>query len=158
MKKYAATKGHGVRIGGGGKVNKETKEVLKRTYLCRHAGKANSKSSQNASSSCRVDCPWKVNIWAKKSKGYLEVTTLNDQHIGHEFHPSASQFVPMLRKLPKEILEEIRFLTVAKVNATAVALCPQRCHWCVAVWLMVPTLRSLWIDFYYLNNFMSLTI
>src|SRR3954453_12137189 len=119
MKKYAAAKGHGVRIGGGGKVDKVTKEVLKRTYLCRHAGKAKSKSSQKVSSSCRVECPWKVNIWAKKSKGCLEVTTLNDQHIGHEFHPLANQFVPMLRKLPEEILEEIRFLTtVAKVNAT----------------------------------------
>ncbi|CAB4473778.1 unnamed protein product [Rhizophagus irregularis] len=70
MKKYAATKGHGVRIGGGG-------------------------------------------------KGYLEVTTFNDHHVGHECHPSASKFVPTLRKLPEEILEEIRFLTVfAKVNAT----------------------------------------
>lgn len=29
MKRYAAAKGHGVRIGGGGKVNKETKEVIK---------------------------------------------------------------------------------------------------------------------------------
>ncbi|PKK68162.1 hypothetical protein RhiirC2_750722 [Rhizophagus irregularis] len=55
-----------------------------------------------------------VNIWAKKSKGYLEVTKFNDQHIGHECHPSASQFefVPTLRKLPEEFLEEIRFLTV----------------------------------------------
>ena len=109
MKKYAAAKGHGVRIGGGGKVDKITKEVLKRTYLCRHAGKANSKSSQRVSSSCRVECPWKVNIWVKKSKGYLEVTTFNDQYIGHELHPLANRFVPMLRKLPKEILEEIRF-------------------------------------------------
>ncbi|CAB5212112.1 hypothetical protein RIR_jg192.t1 [Rhizophagus irregularis DAOM 181602=DAOM 197198] len=55
-----------------------------------------------------------VNIWVKKSKGYLEVTKFNDQHIGHECHPSASQFefVPTLRKLPEEFLEEIRFLTV----------------------------------------------
>ncbi|CAB5203403.1 unnamed protein product [Rhizophagus irregularis] len=30
MKKYAATKGHGVRIGGGGKVDKMTNEVMKR--------------------------------------------------------------------------------------------------------------------------------
>ncbi|CAG8735429.1 4343_t:CDS:2, partial [Rhizophagus irregularis] len=53
-------------------------------------------------------CPWKVNIWVKKSKGYLEVTKFNDQHIGHECHPSASQFVPTLRKLSEEFLEEIR--------------------------------------------------
>ncbi|CAB5374543.1 unnamed protein product [Rhizophagus irregularis] len=96
IKKYAATKGHGVRIGGGGKVDKMTNEVMKRRYL-----------------------PWKVNIWAKKKKGYLEVTTFNDHHVGHECHPSASKFVPTLQKLPEEILEEIRFLTVfAKVNAT----------------------------------------
>ena len=39
--------------------------------------------------------------------------------MGHEFHSSANQFVPTLRKLPEEIIEEIRFLTVvAKVNAT----------------------------------------
>ena len=29
MKRYTAAKGHGIRIGGGGKVNKETKEVIK---------------------------------------------------------------------------------------------------------------------------------
>ncbi|CAB4421623.1 unnamed protein product [Rhizophagus irregularis] len=120
MKRYAAAKGHGVRIGGGGKVNKETKEVIKRTYLCRHAGKAKSDQTIPSNvSSCRVECPWKVNIWVKKSKGCLEVTTFNDQHIGHECHPSANQFVSTLRKLPEEILKEIRFLTViAKVNAT----------------------------------------
>lgn len=33
MKRYAAAKGHEVRIGGGEKVNKETKEVTKRTYF-----------------------------------------------------------------------------------------------------------------------------
>ncbi|CAB4375732.1 unnamed protein product [Rhizophagus irregularis] len=60
MKKFATAKGHGVRIGSGG-----------------------------------------------KSKGYLKVTKFNDQHIGHECHPSASQFIPTLQKLPEEILEEI---------------------------------------------------
>ncbi|CAB5197818.1 unnamed protein product [Rhizophagus irregularis] len=119
MKKYAATKGHGVRIGGGGRVDKTTQEITKRTYLCRHAGKAKSKSSKRQTSSCRVECPWRVNIWAKKSKGCLEVTTLHDQHVGHELHPSAIKFVPTLRKLSDEIMEEIRFLTVvAKADAT----------------------------------------
>ncbi|CAB5381264.1 unnamed protein product [Rhizophagus irregularis] len=119
MKKYAATKGHGVRIGGGGKVDKTTQEITKRTYLCRHAGKAKSKSSKRQTSSCRVECPWRVNIWAKKSKGCLEVTTLHDQHVGHELYPSAIKFVPTLRKLSDEIMEEIRFLTVvAKADAT----------------------------------------
>ena len=66
MKKYAATKGHGVRIGGGGRVDKTTQEITKRTYLCRHAGKAKSKASKRQTSSCRVECPWRVNIWAKK--------------------------------------------------------------------------------------------
>ncbi|RIA95451.1 hypothetical protein C1645_816683 [Glomus cerebriforme] len=55
----------------------------------------------------------------KKGKGYLEVTTFNDKHIGHECHPLANKFVSTLRKLPEEILEEIQFLTViAKMNAT----------------------------------------
>jgi hypothetical protein len=49
----------------------------------------------------------------------LEVTTFNDQHTGHEFHPLAVRFVPTLRKLPEEVIEEIRFLTVvAKADAT----------------------------------------
>jgi len=96
MKRYGSVQSHGVRIGGGGKVDKETKEVIKRTYLCQHAGKA--KSNRTAliekrhlnTSFCRVECPWKVNIWYKKNKGHLEVTTLRDQHSGHEFHPLAS--------------------------------------------------------------------
>jgi hypothetical protein len=51
MKRYASVKGHGVRIGGGGRVDKETHQILKRTYLCRHAGES------KASTSCRVGCP-----------------------------------------------------------------------------------------------------
>jgi len=124
MKRYAAVKGHGVRIGGGGKVDKAN-GIIKRTYLCRHAGQAKSnrtalveKQHPNASS-CRVRCPWKVNIWNKKSKNHLEVTTLHDQHTGHELHPLAVRFIPTLRKLPEEVIEEIRFLTiVAKADAT----------------------------------------
>ncbi|CAB5307318.1 unnamed protein product [Rhizophagus irregularis] len=37
MQRYASVKGHGVRIGGGGRVDKETCQILKRTYLCQHA-------------------------------------------------------------------------------------------------------------------------
>src|SRR4051812_18502451 len=71
MKKYAAAKGHGVRIGGGEKVNKTTNEVMKRSYLCRHAGKAKSKQKvQSNVSSCRVECPWKVNIWKEPFRSH----------------------------------------------------------------------------------------
>jgi len=94
MKKYAAAKGHGIRIGGGGKVDKTTNEVIKRRYLCRHAGKANSKQTIRSNvTSCRVECPWKVNIWVKKGKGCLEVTTFNNQHIGHELMSSISKSI-----------------------------------------------------------------
>lgn len=113
MQRYASVKGHGVRIGGGGRVDKKTCQILKRTYLCWHAGES------KASTSCRVGCPWKLNIWAKKDKNYLEVTTFKDQHVGHKLSPLASWFVLTLQKLSEEILQEIRFLTVvAKVNAT----------------------------------------
>ncbi|CAG8727759.1 21899_t:CDS:2 [Cetraspora pellucida] len=89
MKKYAAAKGHGIRIGGSGRVNAENQKVVKRTYLCYHAGKP------------------------------AEKLTFNNQHVGHELNPLASCFDPMLQKLPKDIVEEIHFLTViAKANAT----------------------------------------
>ena len=110
MKKYATIKGHGIRIGGGGRVDKVTKEIMKWVYLCRHAGKAKITASKRKTSSCRVECPWKINIWAKKD--YLKVTTLHDQHVGHQLHPSAKRFVPKLQKLSDEIMEEIHFLTV----------------------------------------------
>ena len=84
MKKYAAAKGHGIRIGGGGKKDATTQKILKRTYLCRHSGKPPKKLS---GTSCRVGCPWKVNIWLKKDKNCLEVTALNNEHVGHELHP-----------------------------------------------------------------------
>ncbi|CAG8692262.1 9767_t:CDS:2, partial [Cetraspora pellucida] len=116
MKKYAAAKGHGIRISGGGRVNAENQKVVKWTYLCRHARKPAEKSS---GVSCRVGCPWRVNFWFKNDKNCLEVTAFNNQHVGHELNPLASRFDPMLRKLPKDIVEEIRFLTVvAKANAT----------------------------------------
>ncbi|PKK66842.1 hypothetical protein RhiirC2_714563 [Rhizophagus irregularis] len=57
MKKYAATKGHGVRIGGGERVDKTIQEIIKRIYLYHHAGKAKSKSSKKQTSSCRVEYP-----------------------------------------------------------------------------------------------------
>jgi hypothetical protein len=71
MKKYAAIKGHGIRIGEGGRVDKTTQEITKRTYLYHHAEKAKSKLSKRQTSSCQVECPWRVNIWAKKSKVIL---------------------------------------------------------------------------------------
>ncbi|CAG8757307.1 9180_t:CDS:2, partial [Rhizophagus irregularis] len=46
MKKYAATKGHKVRIGGEERIDKTTQEITKRIYLCCHAGKAKSKLSK----------------------------------------------------------------------------------------------------------------
>lgn len=83
--------------------------------MCHYAGKP-AKSSEM---SCRVECLWKVNFWFKNGKNCIKITTFNNQHVGHELNPLASQFDPILRKLPKEIVEEIRFLTtVAKADAT----------------------------------------
>ncbi|CAG8759637.1 9791_t:CDS:2, partial [Gigaspora rosea] len=83
--------GHGIRIGEGGRVNSETQEIIKRTYVCRHSGKP-----QSDRTSCRVGCPWQVNIWAKKDKNCLEVTTFNNEHVGHKLNPLASHFDPTL--------------------------------------------------------------
>ncbi|CAG8619737.1 17321_t:CDS:2, partial [Gigaspora rosea] len=86
-----------------GKKDATTCQILKRTYLYRHAGNP---SEKLIGTSCREkNCP--------------EVTTFNNQHIGHELHPLANRFDPTLRKLSKKIVEEIRFLTVvAKADAT----------------------------------------
>ena len=89
--------------------------------MCHHAGKANSKQTTQSLNvtSCQVECLWRVNIWVKKGKGCLKVTTFKDQYIGHEYYPSASKFIPILQNLPEEILEEIKFLIIfAKVNVT----------------------------------------
>ncbi|CAG8653169.1 17353_t:CDS:2, partial [Gigaspora rosea] len=118
IKQYATTKGHGVQIGGGGRIDAEAWQIMKRTYLCQHSGKPLESIKLNGTSN-RVECPWKVNIWFRKDKNCLEVTTLNDQHVGHELYSSARRFDSTLRKLPKEVIEEIRFLTVAaKADAT----------------------------------------
>jgi len=122
IKKYSAFKGHRVQIGGSGKIDKATNKIIKWTYLCQHAEKVkfNQKLlNYSNASSCQVEFPWKVNIWVKKSKNCFEVTTFNDQHVGHELYMLANQFDLTLRKLPEEIIEEIRFLTVIfKVNVT----------------------------------------
>ncbi|CAG8709714.1 2965_t:CDS:2 [Gigaspora rosea] len=118
MKKYAAAKGYGVRIGGGGRKNAETQQIMKRIYLCRHSGKP-PENMKPGGTSCQVGCSWKVNIWFKKDKNCLEVTILNNQHVGYELNSSAKRFDLTLRKLPKEVIEEIHFLTVtAKADAT----------------------------------------
>ncbi|CAG8802647.1 14149_t:CDS:2, partial [Gigaspora margarita] len=77
MKKYAASKGHRIRIVGGRRVNTKTHQ----------------------------DCP--------------VVMSFNDQHVGHQLNPLAKYYDPILQKLPKNIIDEIRFLTVtAKADAT----------------------------------------
>ncbi|PKK57799.1 hypothetical protein RhiirC2_797383 [Rhizophagus irregularis] len=72
MKKFSASKGHGIRIGGG---NKQQMNYLSE-LIC-------------------TAMPEKPGL-IKRSKGYLEATKFIDQHIGHECYPSASQFVPTL--------------------------------------------------------------
>ncbi|CAG8579594.1 5818_t:CDS:2, partial [Dentiscutata erythropus] len=89
LEMLAAYDSHGIRIGSGGRVNTKTKEIIKRSYLCRYA----EKPAKSSVVSCRVECPWKVNF--------------------------CKQFRCKLCKLPKEIVEEIRFLTtVAKADST----------------------------------------
>ncbi len=122
MKKYSAFKGHGVWIGSGSKIDKATNEVIKWTYLYQHAEKVKFNwklLNHSNASSCQVKCSWKVNIWIKKSKNCLKVTTFNNQHVGYELHMLANWFDLILQKLLEEIIEEIWFLTVvAKANAT----------------------------------------
>ncbi|RIB11651.1 hypothetical protein C2G38_2202885 [Gigaspora rosea] len=52
MKKYAIVKGHGIRIGSGGRVNAKTKEIIKRMYLYHYTGKP----AKLSEVSCRVEC------------------------------------------------------------------------------------------------------
>ncbi|CAG8500644.1 9786_t:CDS:2, partial [Scutellospora calospora] len=59
---------------------------------------------------------------AQKDINCLEVTALNNEYVGHELHPLAKYFNSMLRKLLKEILEEIHFLTVM-IKADATMFC-----------------------------------
>ncbi|CAG8457906.1 6285_t:CDS:2, partial [Scutellospora calospora] len=37
-------------------------------------------AKESSGPSCRVGCLWKINIWVKKNKNCLEVTTFNNQH------------------------------------------------------------------------------
>jgi len=97
IKRYAIVKDHRVRISGSEKVDKITNEVLKQKYLYHYARKATSKqTTQSNVSFCQVKYLWRVNIWVKKGKGCLEVTKFNDHHVGHECHPLASKFIPIL--------------------------------------------------------------
>ncbi|CAG8676918.1 10651_t:CDS:2, partial [Cetraspora pellucida] len=103
MKKYTAAKGHRIQISGGEKKNTTTQEIMKQTYLCHHAKKP----------------PNQLNGTSCQNKNCIKVMALNNKHVGYELHPLASCFDPMLRKLPKEIVEEICFLiVVAKADAT----------------------------------------
>ncbi|CAG8468375.1 1240_t:CDS:2, partial [Gigaspora rosea] len=44
---------------------------------------------------------------SRRDKNCLEVTTLNDQHVGHELHPSTRRFDLILRKLLKNVIDEV---------------------------------------------------
>ncbi|CAG8739708.1 7695_t:CDS:2, partial [Cetraspora pellucida] len=107
MKKYATAKGYGIRIGGGERTDTTTQKVIKHVYLCHHAEKPSEKMQPNGMS-CRVGCLWKVNIWVKKNKNNLEVTTLNDQHVGHELHLLANKedMGLLLKRLYKKKIED----------------------------------------------------
>ncbi|CAG8828495.1 34675_t:CDS:1, partial [Gigaspora margarita] len=74
MKKYTSIKGYGIRIGGSERVNTKTKETMKQTYLCHHAGKP----AKSSKASYHIECLWKVNFWFKNKKNCIEVITFNN--------------------------------------------------------------------------------
>ncbi|CAG8697573.1 4835_t:CDS:2, partial [Cetraspora pellucida] len=82
-----------------------------RNLLGAYATKRNILFSTRQCKNTEKECSWKVNFWFKNDKNCIEVTTFNNQHVGHELNLLARQFDPTLCKLSKEIVEEIRFLT-----------------------------------------------
>ena len=73
----------------------------------------------------------------------MEVTTLRNQHSGHEFYLLVSWFVLTLWKLLEEVVKEIHFLTiVAKADTT------------IQYWIIWEkfNIRVIWQDLYNIIN------
>src|ERR1044071_1504543 len=80
-----------------------TEDAAKRTFLCKHAGinKSNKTApfnEQRTRISCKVNCPWRVNI-SKKGEGIYMVTTYINEHKGHSLNSQTANFLPQFRKL-----------------------------------------------------------
>ena len=94
---YCIQKGFGYRKGRSKKDNENIEEIIKRTFLCNHAGIYESKKMANLDdqrnkTSCRVNCPWHVNI--SKKHGVYIVTTFVGEHKGHILNLQTVNFLP----------------------------------------------------------------
>ena len=95
---FCMQKGFGYRKGRSVKKD-ETEDAAKRTFLCKHAGtknntaKTSTLNEQRNRTSCRVSCPWRINI-SKKGEGIYMVTTFIDEHEGHILNLQNVHFLP----------------------------------------------------------------
>ncbi|CAB4412471.1 unnamed protein product [Rhizophagus irregularis] len=112
---------HGVRIGGGGRVDKETCQILKRTYLCRQA-----------STSCKVGCPWKLNIWAKKIKIILSFVVKQC--------PGEKDAGTLLKRLYDKKDEDPRWAITMKLDSATGSL--------THLFWMTPEQQILWLHYH----------
>jgi hypothetical protein len=112
---YCMQKGFSYRRGWSTKMNND-KDAIKRTFLCKHAGtnkvdKTTTISEQRNKTSCRVNCPWYVNI-NKKGEGIYMVTTFVNEYKDHTLNPQTTYFSSQFQKLTENMLADIRFWTL----------------------------------------------
>jgi hypothetical protein len=112
---YCMQKGFSYRRGRSTKMNND-EDAVKRTFLCKHAGtnkvdKTTTISEQRNKTSCRINCPWHVNI-NKKGEGIYMVTTFVNEHKDHTLNPQTTYFSSQFRKLTEDMLADIRFWTL----------------------------------------------
>jgi len=112
LDRYCKRQGFGYRKGRS-KRDKNEEITTKRTFLCRHSGiftsnKTTSLNNQRDRVSCRVDCPWHLNI-NKNSEDIYIVTTFINKHQGHTLSSDAGRLLPQFRQLTETMLADIKF-------------------------------------------------
>ncbi|KAF0455709.1 protein far1-related sequence 11-like isoform x2 [Gigaspora margarita] len=114
LDEYCKRKGFGYRKGRSKKGSDQ--DVKKRTFLCRHAGtftsnKMASPENKRNTQSCKVDCPWHLNINKNAESNYI-VTLFTSEHKRHVLSPDTANLLPQFRKLSEPMLTDIKFWTL----------------------------------------------
>ena len=109
---YAKTKGFVWRLQN--TYYRADKNVSKKVFECKHAGKPKSRKGDNlnitrTTTSSRVNCTCYINICWPKSDSNPRVTTFEPKHMNHNLNTATAVFAPLYRSLPEPVMNRIKF-------------------------------------------------
>jgi ribosomal protein S17 len=90
--------------------------IVRRSFECHHGRIRKSKKvidlmQQRNRQSEKINCPWVCNVNRIKNTDSVKITSFINRH-NHDCNNNVAQYAPKYRKLPSNILDDIRFFTL----------------------------------------------